>query len=74
MGDAFFQAQAVVVPHITGLTASVAKFFLRNNWIIKAFYYLCSVIQVKIFNVSEIRSLFVYQGLDFFFVGLIVKW
>ena len=40
-------------------------------WIVKVLYYLCYGIQVEILNLSEIGSLFVYQGLDFFFVQVV---
>ena len=36
----------------------------------QSLHYLCNWIQVKIFNISEIRSLFIYQALDFFFVQI----
>jgi hypothetical protein len=46
----------------------VVIFNILNDRIFKIVDYLCDIIQVEIFNVSEIRSLFVYHGLDFFFI------
>ena len=47
------------------------RIFFLNAWIFKILYYLCNQIQVQIFNVSEIGSLFVYEGLDFLLIQII---
>lgn len=46
------------------------KTFSRYLRILEFFYYLCNRIQVQITHLSEILSLLVYQGLNFFFIKI----
>ena len=37
------------------------------------FHYICNGIQIQIGHLSEIRLLLVYDGLDFFFVSILLR-
>ena len=41
-----------------------------HTWILETFNYLCGRIQIQVVHLSEIDSLLVYKGLDFFFVRI----